>query len=149
MLGQLRTMQEQITEMSVQSGILQESVSVARDAATAAQKSAEAAKISADIAAWVSVPTLVMEKFENGETGAASLEAFLQYAKVRIAVKNCGQTPAFLKWWTIVFMALGTCRKSLYTTATPVVAFFSKRPSSSNMLPIRFQSFSFRVDSSN
>jgi hypothetical protein len=48
MLGQLRTMQEQITEMCVQSGILQESVSVARDAAKAAQDGANAAKESAD-----------------------------------------------------------------------------------------------------
>lgn len=39
MLGQLRTMQEQISEMSAQSGILQESVNVARDAAEASKSS--------------------------------------------------------------------------------------------------------------
>ena len=39
---QVRAMQEQITEMSVQSGILQESVNVSRDTATAARESADA-----------------------------------------------------------------------------------------------------------
>ena len=102
---QVRAMQEQITEMSVQSGILQESVGVAREAANASQASAGAAKLSADIAARVSIPTLVVEKFENGETGAASLEAFLQYPKIKITIRNCGQTAAFLKWWTIIFIA--------------------------------------------
>ncbi len=38
---QVRAMQEQITEMSVQSGILQESVQVARDAAEAAKQNTE------------------------------------------------------------------------------------------------------------
>jgi len=69
----------------------------------ATRKSADAAKVSADIAARVAVPTLVIEKFENGNTGAANLAGFLQYPQIKIAIKNCGQTPAFLKWWTIMF----------------------------------------------
>ena len=63
---QVRAMQELITEMSVQSGILQESVGVTRDAAKASQTSADAAKISADIVAKVSVPTLKISEFKIG-----------------------------------------------------------------------------------
>ena len=96
MLGQWRAMRRQAMEMGSQTEILKSSVA-------AAQKSADAAKISADIAASVSIPTLVVEKFDVGETGAANLEAFLQYPQISITVKNCGQTPAFLKWWTIIF----------------------------------------------
>jgi hypothetical protein len=71
--------------------------------ATAAKMSAEAAKTSADIAAGVSIPTLVIEKFEHGNTGAANLAAILQYPKINIAIKNYGQTPALLKFWSIIF----------------------------------------------
>jgi len=71
--------------------------------AVATEKSADAAKISADIAARVAVPTLVIAKFGVGETGAANLAAFLQYPQINIVIKNCGQTPAFLNWWTIMF----------------------------------------------
>jgi len=98
MRGQLKAMQDQIGQMEA-SGV-QTAALIA-----SAQRSADAAKISADIAARVSVPTLVVEKFEVGETGVANLEAFLQYPQISMTIKNCGQTPAFLKWWTIIFTA--------------------------------------------
>jgi len=74
-----------------------------RVAADAAKKSADAAKISADIATTVSVPTLVVCEFGTGNVGAADERAFLQSPKVKMSIKNYGQTPAFLKWWTLCF----------------------------------------------
>ncbi|HZR57105.1 MAG TPA: hypothetical protein VFA74_09560 [Terriglobales bacterium] len=93
---QVQTMQTQITEMSVQSDILRGSVKAARDAA-------DAAKQSADIAARISIPTLKIEKFGFGYTGAATMAAILQFPNVEMVIKNYGRTPAFLRSWTIVF----------------------------------------------
>jgi hypothetical protein len=95
-LLQVNAMQGQITEMSIQSDILRQSVAVARDAASAA-------KTSADIVARVSLPTLKVEKFGFGYIGAAIMDAVLQFPDVEMVVKNYGQTPAFLWSWTIVF----------------------------------------------
>jgi hypothetical protein len=92
----LRAINRQAATMEKQTKALEESVKVA-------ETSADAAKKSADIAACVSIPTLVIEKFEHGDTGAANLEAMLQYPKVKVMIKNYGQTPALLRSWTIVF----------------------------------------------
>jgi hypothetical protein len=73
-----------------------------RDQLPELKKSADAAKLSADIAGRVSVPTLVIEKFESANPGAAALTAMLQLLKIDITIKNYGQTPAFLKWWSII-----------------------------------------------
>jgi len=94
--GQLRAMHETIAEMSKQTDVLEKSVA-------AAEKSAEAAKTSADIAARVSIPTLKIEQFKTGNVGAASNLAFFQFPKFEITVKNYGQTPAFLRSWTLKF----------------------------------------------
>jgi hypothetical protein len=96
-------MRGQLTAMQGQLGQMDSSGKQTDKMIEAAQKSADAAKISSDIAARVAVPTLVIESFEVGETGAANLAAFLQYPRINIVIKNCGQTPAFLKWWTIIF----------------------------------------------
>jgi hypothetical protein len=69
----------------------------------AAQKSADAAKTSADIAVGVSIPTRVVHELGKGDVGAANVEAFFQYPKIKITIKNHGQTPAFLKWWSLCF----------------------------------------------
>ena len=82
-------MESQLTEMKQQS--------------ITAGKSADAAKTSADIAAGVSIPTLVIHEFETGDVGAADVTAFFQYPKVKISIKNYGNTPAFLKWWSLCF----------------------------------------------
>jgi hypothetical protein len=96
MQGQLTTMQGQLGQM--------ESSSVQTTALIAAtQKSANAAKTSADIVARVAVPTLAVEKFGFGYTGSASMAAILQFPNVEIVIKNYGQTPAFLRSWTIIF----------------------------------------------
>jgi hypothetical protein len=67
------------------------------------ERSVAAAKTSADIAAAVSIPTLLIEKFETENMGAANLEATLKYPNVSVVIKNYGQTPAFLRSWNIVF----------------------------------------------
>jgi hypothetical protein len=89
MKGQLAHMGTQVSEMQKQTHHLEDSVA--------------AAKVSADVAARVSIPTLAIENFESGDMGSADLEATLQFPKVRVAIKNHGQTPAFLRSWTIVF----------------------------------------------
>jgi hypothetical protein len=96
MEGQLKEMQDAGKQADRQSKVLERSVA-------AAEKSAEAAKLSADIAARVSIPRLVIEKFEPADAGAANLAAMLQYPNVKIVIKNYGQTPALLKFWNIVF----------------------------------------------
>jgi hypothetical protein len=105
---QWRAMRAQLREAAKQSGILEKSVS-------AAQSSADAARISADVVARVSVPTLKIEQFKIGNVGAAGNPAFFQYPKFEITIKNYGQTPAFLRFWTIKF----TCDE---LPATPVYA---------------------------
>jgi hypothetical protein len=119
MQGQLAAMQGQLTQMQSsgtqtdalieqakqQTKELHDAADIALAHAEAAVDSAKAARVSADIAATVAIPTLVVEKFEVGETGAANLEAFLQCPQISMTVKNCGHTPAFLKWWTIIFTA--------------------------------------------
>lgn len=103
MEGQLVAMQGQLTEVQKQATEMEKQTSHLEGSVAATKMSSEAAKLSADVAARVSIPTLVIEKFEPGETGAASLEAMIQYPIVNIVIKNCGQTPALLKFWNIVF----------------------------------------------
>ncbi len=92
--AQIQVMQTQAGHMERQSKILEDSVA-------AAQKAADAAKISADVAAGLSVPALVIHDFGAGDVGTANVEAFFQRPKIKIAVKNYGQTPAILKWFCI------------------------------------------------
>lgn len=96
MIRQRILMRKQWGEMSQQTASLKEYVDETK-------KIAKSSVDSANIAARVSIPTLVIEKFETGGTGAANLEAMLQYPKVKVVIKNYGQTPAFLRSWTIVF----------------------------------------------
>jgi hypothetical protein len=35
--------------------------------------------------------------------GLVTAEAFFQFPKVKITIKNYGQTPAFLRWWSLCF----------------------------------------------
>jgi hypothetical protein len=84
--GQLKQMQKQATEMERQTRHIEGSVI--------------AAKTSADIAAGVSIPTLIVHEFGFGDMGLADNAAMIQYPKIKLTVKNYGQTPAFLlRWW--------------------------------------------------
>lgn len=98
---QLRAMNEQISEMSQQTASLREYVDETKKIASSTTDAAIAAKQSADVVARVSVPTLVIEKFELADMGAASLDAKLQYPNFEIIVRNYGQTPALLFSWNI------------------------------------------------
>lgn len=117
MRGQLTAMQGQIGQM--ESSGVQTTALIA-----AAQKSADAAKISADIAARVSIPTLVVEKFELGNMGNANIMAILQLPKLNIVIRNYGQTPAFLHSWSVVL----TCEE------LPAVPVYFGHPGSGNVL---------------
>ncbi|MGA3130011.1 MAG: hypothetical protein ABSD59_04375 [Terracidiphilus sp.] len=68
-----------------------------------AKQAADAAKTSADVATGMSIPTLVVHQLGQGDVGSITSEAFFQFPKVKIAIKNYGQTPAFLKWWCLCF----------------------------------------------
>lgn len=94
--GQLKAMQDQLGQM-------ESSGKQTNKMIEAAQRSADAAKVSADIAASVSVPTLVVDGFDLGNPPGASLEAMLQFPTVKLVVKNYGQTPAFLRSWSVFF----------------------------------------------
>jgi hypothetical protein len=97
--GQLRAMHEQITEMSVQSGILQESVGVARDAAKAAQDGANAANKSAD-AANRGVEIVISKerariRIELGELRISTMDDKFWLGLVDVKVSNLGAMKAF------------------------------------------------------
>jgi hypothetical protein len=96
-LAQMQAAGVQTNDLIVQAKIQTEKTGIA----------AEAAKKSADISARVSIPTLKVERFVGGETGVADIKAFLQHPKVSISIKNFGQTPAFLQWWSIMFTCKG------------------------------------------
>ena len=76
---------------------------ILRDSVAAAQASADAAKMSAKAAMGVSVPTLMLNKFVFAPFGNDDLESKLRLPCVKIAVKNYGQTPAFLKSYAVEF----------------------------------------------
>jgi hypothetical protein len=69
----------------------------------AAILAAKAAKASADVASGVSIPHLVVHELGNGYTTAIDPEVFFQHPRLKIIIKNYGQTPAFLKYWTLCF----------------------------------------------
>jgi uncharacterized coiled-coil protein SlyX len=100
---QRAAMQDQLTTMQGQFGEMQKQAAEMEKQTRHLEISVSAAKTSADIAARVSIPTLVIDKFEQGYVGAANLEATLQFPNVNIVIKNYGQTPAFLRSWNIIF----------------------------------------------
>ena len=116
MQGQLTAMQGQLTAMASsglqtdklieqakkQTAELKAAADTALMAAQAAVENAKAAKLSADIAAGVALPTLVVEKFVLGNMGNANIMAILQLPKLNIVIRNYGQTPALLHSWSVV-----------------------------------------------
>ena len=69
----------------------------------AAQKAADAAEISAKAAMGVAVPTIAIYKFSFINEGRENPAAFYQYPKVRLELKNYGQSPAFLSKYVVSF----------------------------------------------
>lgn len=91
-----KAIQEQKAETAVQTGILKESVA-------AAQKSAAAADISANAAMGVAVPTLMLNGFAFASKPGCTANDFFTHPGVILIAKNFGQSPAFLKGYTITF----------------------------------------------
>jgi hypothetical protein len=84
--------------METQTGILEKSV-------VATQKNAEAADISAKAAMGVAVPTMMLTSFSFAAPVDGSIDAKVFFTRpgVLIKAKNFGQTPAFLKGYSIAF----------------------------------------------
>jgi hypothetical protein len=91
-----KAIQEQKTEMSIQTGILKDSVAVA-------QKSADAAGLSAKAAMGVSVPLLALYRFSFDTKGREHPVTFYHDPHVQLELKNYGQSPAFLKKFNLNF----------------------------------------------
>jgi hypothetical protein len=94
---QVRAMQEQITEMSVQSGILEESVNVSGDAATAAKESADA--LIASERAWVMAelrcrPETFLTTHASTYQGVTTHTTSV--ARIELCCVNDGNSPAWI-----------------------------------------------------
>jgi hypothetical protein len=107
MAQQRAVMRRQTRHIARQARSMRYQTTHLKNAVIQARRAAKAAKLSADMAVGVSVPTLVIEGFEIADVGAANLAAMIQYPKIKITVRNYGQTPALLKWWTIIFTCEG------------------------------------------
>jgi hypothetical protein len=95
MKTQTEHMSRQADLMDQQTGILANSVAVS-------QKSADAAETSAKAAMGVAVPALMLSRFSFIIKEKIDYTFFLR-PSVIIEVKNFGQSPAFLKGYTIAF----------------------------------------------
>jgi hypothetical protein len=97
--GQLRAMNEQITEMSVQSGILHQSVMVARDAASAASLSAQTLINSERPWLFITATSTNNQntayEFRAANYGRTPLEIIYEKAETRI-VSSEGEVPILL-----------------------------------------------------
>lgn len=98
-----------------QAGIMREQANLMVDQKLALIESANAAKTSAEAAMGVSIPTLMLSEFGFGNIMRADLAAIYQYPNLRIAVTNYGQSPAFLKEWTVIFHCGDLPRVPIYT----------------------------------
>jgi hypothetical protein len=92
-----------VSAMNKQAYEIGEQTSALRGSVAAAKASADAAKLSADIAVGVSIPTLKIVEFEAINLAGLTAEQFFQSPRVAITIKNYGQTPAFLEWWSLCF----------------------------------------------
>ncbi|HEY5176292.1 MAG TPA: hypothetical protein VII95_12085 [Terriglobales bacterium] len=99
--------------MEGQTGILEKALSHA-------EKSANAAEISAQTAMGTAIPRLMLFSFDFAPMGAASFSARIQYPKVKIMVKNYGQTPAFLKSYGVEFTCEPLPEEPLYRHTKPI-----------------------------
>jgi hypothetical protein len=111
---------------------MEKTVAAAQTSADAAKDNADAAYTSAQVAAGVSIPTLVVHDFglndieirgwiDNKNARADNnLESAFQTPRIRIQLKNYGQTPAFLKEWSCNITCEELPRTPDYKIATPV-----------------------------
>jgi hypothetical protein len=95
-------MKQQADVMSAQAGHMKEQTDILRDSVAAAKESADAAKTSAQAAMGVSVPTLRLSGFSLEGRPFADVRATLRSPMVGITLKNYGQSPAFLKSYSVI-----------------------------------------------
>jgi hypothetical protein len=119
-LRQTSLLNRTLAEIHTQAGHMATQTALLRDSVGAAQKSAEAAEISAKAVMGVAIPTLVIHEFSFMRSKSRSLEADLEFPRIRISVKNFGQTPALLKSFAVEF----TCEERPATLTYPSVLYF-------------------------
>jgi hypothetical protein len=101
----LRAIKKQADIMETQAKDARESgaqaTRIALATAQAARKAADAADISAKAAMGVAIPTLAIYKFSFVNTGRENPAVFYRYPRIRLELKNYGQSPAFLRKFSI------------------------------------------------
>ncbi len=96
-LRTVKAIEEQGRSLRRQIGVMRASLTAARRNARAAKISADAAKLSADVAKGVAVPTLQLCGCTLDGTGLSRLHS----PRFNIVLKNYGQTPAFLRAFSV------------------------------------------------
>ena len=96
-------MEGQLKEMQAGSAVAKESADAARVTAKATAIAAVAAETSAKAAMGVAVPTLAVYKFSFVVPEGWDREQFYRKPQVRLELKNYGQSPAFLKEFSVSF----------------------------------------------
>lgn len=91
-------------KIQVQAGHMEDQSKTLRESVAAAQKAADAAEISAKAAIGVAVPTLMLYKFEFINEGREHPATFYGYPRVRLKLRNYGQSPAFLRKYAIGYL---------------------------------------------
>src|ERR1035441_3912352 len=75
---------------------------------------------SAQAAMGTAIPRLMLFSFDFAPMGAANFAAKIQYPKIRIVVKNYGQTPAFLKSYGVEFTCEPLPEEPVYRHTKPI-----------------------------
>jgi len=91
----------QATTMATQAGHMEDQSKTLRESVAAAQKAADAAETSAKAAMGIAVPTLMLHKFSFIVEGIKDAAVFYRNPKAGLEVKNYGQSPAFLRKYSI------------------------------------------------
>jgi hypothetical protein len=84
------------------------------------ERQTAAANLSAQAAMGVAVPTLMLDEFSFMPSATQSLKDDLRWPRMRISVKNFGQSPAFLRSFAVEF----TCNEHPSAMKYPHVLYF-------------------------
>src|ERR1039458_3861294 len=101
-------------------GVMESQTTILQQALSHAEKSANAAETSAQAAMGTAIPRLMLFSFDFAPMGAANFAAKIQYPKIRIVVKNYGQTPAFLKSYGVEFTCEPLPEEPVYRHTKPI-----------------------------
>ncbi len=103
MIWQASLLKGTLTQIQTQARHMESQTQILGDSVAAAQRAADAAETSAKTAMGVSVPTLAIYKFAFINEGKENPVAFYQCPRIRLELKNYGQSPAFLRKYAIGF----------------------------------------------